>query len=224
MSRSRSAHETPQPVEPPRSTPRSSRTSVYDGSFVVRRIAAKHAVHLTACVGDEQVGAAVAVVVTGRHPHARARVGDPRCRSTLFEAEPELGRVGLGASRPGDVLVQTVRVGVVGDVQVEVRVPVEIREQRSQPVREAGDLEPGVLPDLPKGHASRAAAAVVEKELVADAEDGVGETLCGVRIRRIGVRVAGHEQVGPPVRRSHPRRPLRPSSRRSRRRPARRPR
>ena len=90
---------------------------------------------LVAGVGHEQVVAAVAVVVGGRDAHPGIPVGDALGRRALLEAEAEPGRVGLHASRPRDVLVQLVRILVVGDVEVGPPVAVVVREHRSEAVR-----------------------------------------------------------------------------------------
>ena len=157
VSRSRSAQVTPQPVEPAEPAPRSSRTSSNDGSLLVRRLAAVDRVRLPAGVGDEEVGAAVAVVVAAGDPHPAVRVGHARpdaARSSKRKPRP----AGSASAPPGhgDVLVQPVRVRVVGEVDVEVAVAVEVREDDAEPVLEA--RRPRARPRTPTSRNVDAAA------------------------------------------------------------------
>ena len=195
MSRSRSAHETPQPVAANRSGPK---IAPHVGEGRCRKLGVRvleHAVDLSARVGDEQVRAAVAVEVAARDAHARARVGDAGLGGELLEAEPEPGRIGLRAARPGDVVVQAVGLGVVGDVEVEVAVEVEVGEHGAEAVLELDDLESGLGADLAEGLPS----SLVQVQQVADAEYVLRETRPGRRGRGSRVGVAGDEQVGQAV-------------------------
>ena len=81
---------------------------------------------LAARVGDEQVGTPVTVEVRGRDTHPCTRVGHARDGCALFESKAEPGRIGLLPSGPGDVLVQPVRVAVVGHVEIGSPVAVEV--------------------------------------------------------------------------------------------------
>ncbi len=66
---------------------------------LVRGLAAEDPVHLLARVGDEEVGAAVAVVVAACDPHPRVRVGDAGGGRALLEAEAQ-ARPGRRRLRP----------------------------------------------------------------------------------------------------------------------------
>ena len=140
------------------------------GAVPARRQPVQDRVLLAARVADEEIGQAVAVRVGVRNAHAGVRIGGARAGGPLLEAEAEPGRVCPDAARPGDVLVQPVRILVVGDVQVEAAVSVEIREDGAEGVVEAGHFEACLTSDLAK-----APAAAIEVEQVAHARVAAGK-------------------------------------------------
>ena len=129
-----------------------------------RRLAGEDGVPLAARVADEEVRKPVAVDVRVGDPHARVRVCGAGAAGTLLEAEAEPGRIRSGAAGPGDVLVQPVRVFVVGDVEVEAAVAVEIGEDRTERVIEPRRLEPGLPSDFAEPDVPASPAALVEVE------------------------------------------------------------
>ena len=150
-------------------------------------------------VGHEQVVPPVAVVVGRRDAHPGIPVGDALGGRALLEAEAEPGRVGLHAAGPRDVLVQLVRILVVGDVEVGPPVAVVVREHRSEAVAEVRRLETRSDADLAEPRAAVRAGALVQIEEVAHA--GVVRREAGGRSRDrvVEIRVAGHEHVGAAV-------------------------
>ena len=166
---------------------------------LVRGLAAEDSVHLLARVRDEEVGAPVAVIVSACDSHPRVRVGDPGRRRALLEAEPEAGRVGVRSSRPGDVLVQAIGIRVVGDVDVEIAVTLEVREQDPQPVSEVRHLEAGLRADLAERRVLVLPGALVQEQEIANAEVGLREALGCLRARAVQVRVSGHHEIGEAV-------------------------
>ena len=123
--------------------------NIREGRACERRgLAEIDGVALPARVADEEVGAAVARVVGSRDSHAGVGIRNSCARSPLLEAKAEPRRVRLRASGPGDVLVEPVRIAVVGDVQVRAPVAVEVREDGAEAVIEASSFEPGVNSDL----------------------------------------------------------------------------
>ena len=165
---------------------------------LVRRLAAKGAVGLSASVGHEEVRAPVPVVVRSRDAHPAAGIGDTGSRRPLLEPKAEPGRVGARPARPGNVLVEPVGVRVVGDEDVEVAVQLEIREQHAEAVLEADDLETRFSPHLAKG-GPVAVAALVQIEQVPTSLVRVREALRRTDDRLVEVGVAGHDEVRPPV-------------------------
>ena len=164
-----------------------------------QRLVAVHGMRLAAGIADEEVAAAVAVVVRHGDAHSRVRIGHAGACRALVEPETEPRRVRVRAARPGDVLVHLVRVGVVGDVQVEVTVAIEIGEDGSQPVPEPRRLDAGVHPDLPERDATLVARPVGDEEEVANARIRVREPLRRSLDRSVEVGIARDEQVRPAV-------------------------
>jgi hypothetical protein len=150
---------------------------------------------LSARVRHEQVLAPVLAVVAGGDSHSGVRVVDPDGLRALHEPEAETGGIVL----PGDVQVQAVRIEVVRDVQVETAVPVDVGEDRSKAMVDVGCLEAGALADLAEAGAAVLVGALVEVEAVADTCVVAREAARGSRDRRVGVGVAGDEQVRPSV-------------------------
>src|SRR5439155_10029834 len=103
------------------------------------------------------------------------RVGHARDGCALLEAEAEPGRIRLPPARPGDVLVQPVRVTVVGDVEIEPPVAVEVGEDCTEAVVEPRGLEACLNADLAKLRMSIAVAPDVEVQEIAHAGDVVRE-------------------------------------------------
>ena len=171
---------------------------------------------LSARVRHEQILAPVEAVVARRRSHAGVGVVDADGPPALLEPEAETGGVG----GLGDVQVQPVRIEVVRDVEVETAVRVDVREDRSQAVVDVCGLEAGALSDLTEARAAVPVHALVEVEAVSHAGVVAGEPACRSGDRRVGVGVAGDEQVRPsvavhvadrgarmPARRVDPRRP-----------------
>ncbi len=146
VSRSRSTKATPQPVARRRSAPRSARTSVKDGVDGRRLLAREHGVDLAAGVGDEEVLPAVGVVVGTGHAHPALASATPGPCRHLLEAEAEPGRIGVGSARPRHVEVEAARVGVVGHVEVEVVIVVDIGEQAPRPYSKLTTSSPASTP------------------------------------------------------------------------------
>ena len=155
--------------------------------------------HLLARVRDEDVGAPVAVIVSACDSHPRVRVGDPGRRRALLEAEPEAGRVSVRSSRPGDVLVQAIGIRVVGDVDVEIAVTLEVREQDAQPVSEVRHLEAGLRADLAERRVLVLPGALVQEQEIANAEVGLRKALGRLRERTVQVRISGDKEIGEAV-------------------------
>src|SRR4029078_5673091 len=108
----------------------------------------KQCVGLSTGVRHEEVEAAIAVVVTGRDAPSGVRILDSLRGATLLEAEAEPFGVSGGPTRPGNVLVELIRVFVVGHVQVGPSVSVVVREQRTEAVPEIRRLEPRLYADF----------------------------------------------------------------------------
>ena len=130
---------------------------------------AKHGVRLPAGVRHEQVEPTVAVVVAGGDAHAGVRVGHSFGAGSLLEAEAEPLGIRRGPAGPGYVLVELVRVFVVGDVQVGPPVAVRVREERAEAVVEVRRLEPRLDPDFLEPRVTMRVTALVQVEEVADA-------------------------------------------------------
>ena len=130
---------------------------------------------LAARVRDEQIGAAVTVEIRSRDTHPRIWVGHARAGCALLEAEAEAGRIGLPPARPGDVLVQPVRVTVVGDVEIGPPVAVEVGEDCTEAVIEPRRLEASLNADLAEARAAVPVTAHVHVEEVANAGVVVGK-------------------------------------------------
>ena len=145
-------------------------------------------------VRDEKVAPPVPVVVAARDAHPCVRVGHAFRRGPLLEPEAEPRRIGLRSARPRHVGVQAVRILVVGHVQVEPAVAVEVRERRPEAVVEAGRLEPRLPADL-----AESPVAEVQVEQVAHAGEVAGEAGVRVRDRRVQIGVAGDIDVGAAV-------------------------
>src|SRR5437660_5128127 len=145
---------------------------------------------LAARVRDEQVGTPVTVEGRSRDTHPRIRVRHARDGCALLEAETEPRRVRLPPARPGDVLVQPVRVTVVGDEEIGPPVAVEIGEDRTEAVVEPRSLEACLNADLAKLRMSVAVAPDVEVEEIANAGEVVGEPRRGSGNRDVVVGVA----------------------------------
>src|SRR2546428_12202300 len=105
-------------------------------------------------VRDEQVGAPVTIEVRGRDTHSRIRIGHARAGCALLEAEAEPRRIGLPPARPGDVLVQPVRITVVGDEEIDPPIAVEIGEDCTEAVIEPRGLEACLNADLAEARAA----------------------------------------------------------------------
>ncbi len=122
---------------------------------------------MSARVRHEEIGALVGAVVGGRDPHARVRVRHAfsSCALPELKVEPGLARL----PRPA-VHVEPVRVEVVGDVEIEASVTVDVREQGSQPMVERSALEPGLASDLTERRAAVVARPLVEVEAVVDGQ------------------------------------------------------
>jgi hypothetical protein len=99
-------------------------------------------------VGDEQVGQPVAVIVGSRDPHPGVVVGDAFVLGLVPQAETEACRVGGGTSGPGLVAVEAVGVLVVGHVDVEAAVAVEVQHDGAEAVLRLAGIEPGGLAHL----------------------------------------------------------------------------
>ena len=153
---------------------------------------------LVARVRDEDVGPSVAGEVLRRDPHARVRVGDVLTFRDVLEAEAEVLGIRVGATLQRDVLVELVRIRVVRDVQVEAPVAVEVREDRSEAVRDLRPLDARRSSDLAERRMPVLVGAFVQVEEIADgcvvgweAGRGVDDEV------RIGVR--RDEEIRPPV-------------------------
>ena len=224
-SRERSTQEAPQPALPAAAERNAGRPLSNAGApSPVCVGAAQDGVRLPPRVRHEEVEPAVAVVVARRDAHARVRVGDSFRDAPLLEAEAEAGRIGGGAARPGDVLVQLVRVLVVRDVQVGPAVAVVVREDRAEAVAEVA--RPRALPARrPRGTSrGRGVVPLVQVEEVAhagvarrEATDRASRSACSSRCSRRRRDRAGR-------RRSRPRPPRPYASRTRRSRPPSRPR
>src|SRR5712691_5127221 len=142
---------------------------------------------LAARVRDEQVGTPVTVEVRSRDTHPRIRVGHARDGCALLEAEAEPRRIGLPPAGPGDVLVQPVRVTVVGDVEIEPPIAVEIGEDCTEAVIEPRGLEACLNADLAKLRMSIAVAPDVEVQEITDAGDVVRKPRSGAGNGNVGV-------------------------------------
>src|SRR2546430_13663486 len=127
------------------------------------------------------------------------RTRHARAGCALLEAEAESRRIGLPAAGPGDVLVEPVRVTVVGDEEIGPPVAVEIGEDCTEAVVEPRGLEACLDADLAKLRMALAVAPDVEVEEIADARDVVREARSGAGNRDVGVGVARDVQVGPAV-------------------------
>ena len=159
----------------------------------------KDGVRLSTGVRHEKVEPAVAVVVAGRDAHSGVRIVDSLRGATLLEAEAEPFGVSGGPTGPGNVLVELIRVFVVGDVQVGPPVSVVVREQRAEAVAELSRLEPRLDPDFAEPRVSMLVVAFVEVEQVAHTPVVRGEAADRVRHRSVEIRVAGDEQIGAAV-------------------------
>src|SRR5262249_60610451 len=93
-------------------------------------------------------GPAAAVVAPGGEPRPWVRIAAAPRGAPLHEAEAEPSGVGSGPTRPRDVLVQLIRVLVVGDIQVGPPVAVVVREQRAEAVTKVRRLESCLHTDL----------------------------------------------------------------------------
>ena len=122
----------------------------------------------------------------------------PSCRATLLEPESELSRIGLGASGPGDVLVELVRIRVVRDVQVEPSVAVEISEHRSEAVTDLSPLDAGCARDFAERRVAVGVRSLVEVEEVAHGAVVRREARCRWD-RGVDVRVGRDEEIRPPI-------------------------
>src|SRR5439155_20507779 len=109
---------------------------------------------LTTRVRAEEIGAPVTVEVGGRDPHPRVRIRHAGARRALFESKAEPGRVGLPSAGPRDVLVQPIRVAVVGDVEIRSPVAVEVGEDSTEAVVEPRGFEPGLNAELAEARAA----------------------------------------------------------------------
>ena len=198
VSRSRSAHVTPQPVDPTKRGPSSARTSLEGRLRRVRRQAAVDGVGLSSRVRDEEIAAPVPVVVGAgdAHPAQPGRRHPQRPPAPRSESRSRPGP--RGAARPRNVLVETVRVRVVRQVDVEVAVAVEVGHGDAEPILEPGDLEPRLDTDFPEGHAP-VGASVAQVEQVSAALVRVREAECRARDRLVQVGVARDDEVRPPV-------------------------
>ena len=134
---------------------------------------------------SKQVGQAVSVVVGNGDAHAGVRVGNALLRGDVAEAEAEAHRIRGRSSRPRQVPVELVRVGVVGHVHVETTITVQIREDRAEAVLRLADVDSGELPYLTEGRPAESILALVEVQEVAYASIGLREALEGVRDRTV---------------------------------------
>ena len=154
---------------------------------------------LSAGIRDEQVGVSVTVEVRSRDTHPRIRVGHAGDGCALLEAEAETRGIGLLPARPRDVLVQPVRVAVVGDVQIGPAVTVEVGEDRPEAVIEPRGLEARLNAHLPKAGVPVLVPTQIQVEKVADAGEVVGKAGSRAGDREVGVGIARHEEVGTAV-------------------------
>ena len=155
-------------------------------------------VQLVARVRDEDVRPPVAGEVLCRDSHARVRVGDVLAFRDVLEAEAEMLGIGVGATLQRDVLVELVGIRVVRDVQVETPVVVEVREDRSEAVRDLRPLDARRSSDLSERRVPVLVGAFVQVEEIADG--CVVGWEAGRRVDdevRIGVR--RDEEIRPPV-------------------------
>ncbi len=97
-----------------------------------------------------------------------------------------------------DVQVEPVRVEVVGDVEVEAAVAVDVGEHRAEAVLDRARLDAGLGSDLAEARAAVRVRAVVEVEAVAHARVGEREA-AALGDRGVEVGVARDEQVGAAV-------------------------
>ena len=134
------------------------------------RLARERCVRLVARVGDEEVGAAVAVVVAGGDAHAGVRVVHAVARAPLScEAEAEPGWIGLGAAGPRHVQVEPVRILVVRDVEIGAAVAVDVGEHRAETVLVRASRARACAADLAEVRVAALVVALVEEQQVADA-------------------------------------------------------
>ena len=143
---------------------------------------------LASRVRYEQVGAPVLAEIGGCDPHTGVRVVDGLTPRDLVEPEPKL-------SGPRDVPVQLVRISVVGHVQVEAPVAIEVREHRAEAVTEPLVLEAGDLSHLSERGAVVPGCSSIEVEEVAHRMVVVGEAGSGGGDWPVHIRVARHEKV-----------------------------
>ena len=199
----RSTHESPQPTvlrSPSAVLKTDSRVQERGAVPGGRRACLEGRVRLAARVRDEQVGAAVAVVVAGRDAHAGvAGSSTPSALRLVDEAEAEPGRIRLRAARDRLVDVQLVRILVVRDVEVGAAVAVHVGEDGAEAVVVRRRVEPGLRADLAEVRVAVRAVALVQEEQVAHAAVVRREAGDRARDRLVHVRVAGDEEVGPAV-------------------------
>src|SRR6476646_7858222 len=140
---------------------------IEEGGRSCTRSMSKEGVRLSTGVRHEEVEPAIAVVVARRNAHSGVRIVDSLRGATLLEAEAEPFGVSGGPTGPGNVLVELIRVLVIGDVQVRPSVSVVVREQRAEAVPKVSRLEPRLHPDFAESRVSMLVVAFVEVEQVA---------------------------------------------------------
>ena len=187
---SRSAHEAPQPASVvSRACANRGRASAKADPGAV---ALEDAVELAMRVGHEEVGPPVAARVCGGDAHAGVLVGDAGLGPALLEAEAERA---LG----WNVHVEPVRVEVVGDVEVEATVAVDVGERGAEAVLDLPRLDADVGSDVAEARAPVRPCSEVEVEPVRHARVGGGKASGIARDRRVEVGVACDEQIRAPI-------------------------
>ena len=154
---------------------------------------------LPASVRHEEVCPPVEAVVGRGDSHARVGVGGTLPARPLTEPEIEVARTCFPYTSDPVVQVEPVRVEVVGDVEVEASVPVDVGEHRPQAVVDRCTLQPGSAAHLPERRAAVVTRPLVEIEAVGDGEMVGREPFRRSRSLAVRVGVARHEQVGEPV-------------------------
>ena len=95
-----------------------------------RPTAPENAVQLAVRIGDEEIRSPIAARIGGGDAHARVSVGHAEGCAPLLEAEPE-------AATGRDVQVEPVRIEVVGDIEIDATVTVDVGEHRAEPMLHA---------------------------------------------------------------------------------------
>ena len=193
-----------------------ARARVCERARRLRWRAPEDGVRLAARVADEQVGAAVAVVVGAGDAHAGVRVGDAVRARARRRGGSRAPWVGLRAARPGDVHVQAVRILVVGDVEVGPAVAVDVREHRAEAVLDASGRARAAAPTSRNRACPWLSGPSLRKSRSRTPDVVRREARGRARDRGVHVGVARRRRGRAGRRRSRPRRP-RPSASRRRR-------